>query len=188
MAEEWVRDAHNEARVMANLRVKTSKASGAAEQKNHELIVNLKVEERERRSAKADLKNAQDQVEEQRKKLHYAEIELAMAKQQVTDLKTELKKAKEAAWTAKEAAEASEQKSYNLGVQEIEARLAEELAEVCKEYCQEVWTEALNLAGVPAASEWRRANNIYYLPDIREAPTALLGPIADVAPAITVSE
>ena len=69
------------------------------------------------------------------------------------NLKIELEKAKKAAWTAKEAAEASEQKSYNLGVQEIEARLAEELAEVCREYCQEVWTKALTLASVPKASK-----------------------------------
>ena len=65
-------------------------------------------EERERRSAEAGLKNAQDQAEEQYKKLHYAEIELAMAKQQAADLKVELVKAKEATQMAKEAAEASE--------------------------------------------------------------------------------
>ena len=40
----------------------------------------LIAKERERRSAEAGLKKAQDQVEEQCKKLHYAEIELATAK------------------------------------------------------------------------------------------------------------
>ena len=50
-------------------------------------------------------------------------------------MKAKLEKAKEAARAAKEAAEASEQASYNLGVQEIEVRLAEELAEVCRDYC-----------------------------------------------------
>ena len=65
-------------------------------------------EERERRSAEAGLKNAQDQAEEQHKKLHYAEIELAMAKQQAANLKVELVKAKEATQMAKEAAKASE--------------------------------------------------------------------------------
>ena len=39
------------------------------------------MEENERRSAKAGLKNAQEQAENQCKKLHYAEIELAMARQ-----------------------------------------------------------------------------------------------------------
>lgn len=49
--------------------------------------------------------------------------------------------------------EASEWALYDLGVQETEVRLVEELAEVCRDYCREVWTEALNLAGVPATSE-----------------------------------
>ena len=53
-----------------------------------------------RKSAKVSLKNAQMQTEEQRQKLHYTEIELAMTKQQVVDLKAELKKAKEATQVA----------------------------------------------------------------------------------------
>ena len=59
------------------------------------------------------------------------------------DLKVELEKAKEA---ARVAADASKKKFYDLRVQETEARLTEELAEVCRDYYQEVWTEALNLA------------------------------------------
>ena len=51
---------------------------------------------------------------------------------------------------AKEAAKASKQSSYKLGVQETEVQLANELAKVCRDYCKEVWLEALNLAGVPA--------------------------------------
>jgi len=43
--------------------------------------------------------------------------------------------------------------SYNLGLEETEIRLAEELAEVCREYCKKVWMEALNLVGVPTTSE-----------------------------------
>ena len=39
---------------------------------------------------------------------------------------------------AKEAAKALEQASYDCGVQEIEIQLAEELAEVCRDYCKEV--------------------------------------------------
>ena len=58
MAKEWVKDAHNEARVEANLHAETNKAFGAAEQKNQELTVKLTTKERERRSAKAGLKNA----------------------------------------------------------------------------------------------------------------------------------
>ena len=63
--------------------------------------------ERER-SIEADLKNVQDQAEEQCKKLYYAEIELATAKQQVVDLKAELKKANEADWMTKKAVKVSE--------------------------------------------------------------------------------
>ena len=96
-------------------------------------------------------------------------------------MKDELGKAKEAAQTAKEVAKASKQASYDLGVQETEVHLAEELAEVYKNYCQEVWAEALNLVGAPAASEWRKAENIYYPPNIREF-LAALPPLATPAP------
>ena len=51
--------------------------------------------------------------------------------------------------------------------------MADELVEVCRDYCKEVWLEALNLAWVPAASERRKARNIYYSPDIREVPADL---------------
>lgn len=85
----------------------------------------------------------------------------------------ELKKAQEAARVAKEAAKASVQVSYNLGVEETEIHLAEELAEVFKDYCPKVWAEALNLARVPTTWEWRKAKNVYYPPDIRAMPIAL---------------
>ena len=56
--------------------------------------------------------------------------------------------------------------SYEHGVQEIEIRLADELAKVCRDYCKEVWAEALNWAGVPSTSEWRSVENIFYPEDI----------------------
>ena len=89
-----------------------------------------------------------------------------------------MEKAKEAARTAKEAIRASKKASYDRGVQETEVHLAEELAKECRDYCQEVWVEALNLASVPATSEWRKAENIYYPVDIREVPIALPSPAA----------
>lgn len=52
------------------------------------------------------------------------------------NLKAELKRTKETSRVTKEAAEASEQASFNLGVQETEVRLAKELAKVCRDYCQ----------------------------------------------------
>ena len=156
MAKEWVKDAQNKARVETNLHAETSKALGTAEQKNQELATKLIAEERGRKSAKVGLKNAQDQAREQCKKLHYAEIELATVKQQVLDLKAELDKAIKVARATKATMKASKQRFYDLGMQESEAYLTKELARVCKEYCLEVWAKALNLARVPATSDWRR--------------------------------
>ena len=85
MAEKWVRDARNKARVKANLRVETDRTLGPAKQKNQELTTQLIVEERAQRSAVADLQNAQDQAEDQRKKLYHTKIELA-----TLELKTDL--------------------------------------------------------------------------------------------------
>ena len=44
-------------------------------------------------------------------------------------------KAKEAAQLAKELAEVERQASYLLSVEETQARLIEELVEVCRDYC-----------------------------------------------------
>ena len=54
---------------------------------------------------------------------------------------------------------------------ETEEKLAEEVAEVCRDYCTVTWNEALNSAGVPTDSELRRAENVYFLEHIREIPT-----------------
>ena len=86
-------------------------------------------------SAEAGLKTAERQAEEQRQKLHSTEINLAMQKQMVIDLQVELQKAKEEVQLAREAAKAEKKASYQLGVEETEIRLAEELSEVCRDYC-----------------------------------------------------
>ena len=138
-----MKDAWNEAKLANNLRAETSKALGTFKQKNKELTIKLIVEERRRKSAEASLKNTQTQVEEQCQKLHYTEIKLATTKQQVMDLKVELEKAKEAAQEAQAATNAARWKFYDLGVQEIEGQLTDELAGVYRDYCFEVWTKAL---------------------------------------------
>ena len=173
MAKEWVKDARNEARVESNLHAEIDRALGVAKKKNQELTTQLIAKEQACRSVEASLENAQDQTEDQHKKLYYTEIELATQKQLVLELKADLQKAKEAARTAKEAAEASEQASYDRGVQETEIRLANELVEVCRDYCKEVWAKALNQARVPAASEQRLVENIFFTEDIREVPVVL---------------
>ena len=38
-----------------------------------------------------------------------------------------------------------------------------------------MWIEALNVAGVPANSEWRKAANVYYLEDLQKALKVALG-------------
>ena len=79
---------------------------------------------------------------------------------------------------AREVFEAAETASYECGVQETETRLAEEVAGVCKDYCKEIWAEALNWARVPATFELRSAENIFYLEDIQEVPAMLPRPAA----------
>ena len=53
---------------------------------------------------------------------------------------------------AREAAEAEKKASYQLDVEETEIRLAEELSEVCRDYCDVTWDKALTVAEVPANS------------------------------------
>ena len=88
-----------------------------------------------RRSAEASLKTAEKQAADQRQLLHVTEINLATKKQAILDLKTALQKAKEEVQLAKEAAEVEKRAAYQLGVEETEARLTEELSEVCRDYC-----------------------------------------------------
>ena len=88
------------------------------------------------------------------------------------DLKAKLQKVKEAAQLVREATEAEKQASYILGVEETHARLTEELVEACKDYCNVMWDETLNVVGVPVDSVLRQPGSIYYYPDIREVPGA----------------
>ena len=96
----------------------------------------------------------------------------------VIDFKVELQKASEAAQLANEAAEAEKQASYLLSVEETQIRLAEELSEVCRDYCNATWDRALRVAVVPADFVWRQLGSIYYHPDIREVPGAISFPSA----------
>jgi len=88
------------------------------------------------------------------------EINLATEKQAILDLKAALQKAKEEVQLAKEAIKAEKRVAYQLGVEETEARLTEELLEVCRDYCSISWAQALNAAGVPADSVMRLPENV----------------------------
>ena len=83
---------------------------------------------------------------------------------------------------AKEASGATKEAAYECGILEIETRLAEEVAGVRRDYCTEVWAEALNRARVPTNSELRRTKNTYFLEDIREVPTMLPPSVVDPFP------
>ena len=123
---------------------------------------------RARDSAKASLKTTEKQFEDIRKQLHYNEINLATEKQLVTELREELRKAREAVQLVKEVAEAEKQAAYTLGVEETQARLTKELYAVCRDYCDISWGKALDVARVPVDSDLRRPESIYYDLEIRE--------------------
>ena len=72
----------------------------------------FKDSDKARLSAKAGLKTMERQMEDQRQKLYMTEINLAIEKQTVLNLKAKLQKAKEAARVAREAAEATMNASY----------------------------------------------------------------------------
>ena len=128
----------------------------------------LKEAVRVRDSAEAGLKTTEKQFEDIRKQLHYIEINLATEKQLVTELREELRKAREATQLLKEAAEAEKQAAYTLGIGETQARLTEEFSAVCRDYCDISWDKALDVARVPADSGLRRPESISYDPEIRE--------------------
>ena len=69
---------------------------------------------------------------------------------------------------AREATEATVNASYERGIANTETRLSEEVVVVCRDYCTESWGVAMDWAGVPADSELRRAESIFFSVDIRE--------------------
>ena len=90
----------------------------------------------------------------------------------MTDLREELRKAREAAQLLKEATEAEKQATYALGVQETQSRLTEEFSTIARDYYDITWGKALDAAGIPADSSLRRLESIYYDSDIRELPSS----------------
>ena len=158
-------------------RTEVEKTVGSLKQENLELVKNFKESEKQRQSAKAGLKSAETQVEDQRQKLFVTETSLATKKQNVLDLKAALQKAedeirrvKEEAQLIREAAEAEKKAAHQLGIQETEARLSEEIREVCRDYCSILWAHALDAVGIPADSALRLPENVFYPQEIRENP------------------
>ena len=97
VAEEWVKNARGETKVALDARVEVEAELGALKEKQAKMAKQLKEAVRARDSVEAGLKTTERQFEEVRKELHYSEINLAMEKQMVTELREELCKAREAA-------------------------------------------------------------------------------------------
>ena len=174
MAEEWVKDARYEAKAKADSQSEIEKEVGNLKEDQARLFEQLNEAVRARDNFEAGLKNAEKQAEEQRKQLHFTEINLATERQLVKDLRDEFQKVREAAQLAKEAAEAEKQVAYMPGVEETQVRLTKELSVIYREYCGISWGKALDAAGVPMDSDLRRPKNVYYDPEICE----LLGPLS----------
>ena len=168
MAEDWVKGACNEARAAFDARSEVEVELGALKENHSKLAEQLKEAVRVRDSAEAGLKTTEKQVEDIYKQLHYNEINLAIKKQLVTELREELRKAREAVQLVKEAAEAEKQAAYTLGVEDTQARLTEESSFVYRDYCDISWGRALDVAGVPVDSDLRRLESIYFDPEIHE--------------------
>ena len=124
-------------------------------------------------SVEAGLKNTTKQVKDLRQQLLQSEAKLATEKQTVSDLKAKLSKVKEAARVAREVAEAAVATSYDRGVRDTEVRLTEEVAAVCRDYITMSWGVALDRVAVPADSDLRKVENIFFSEDIREIPDSV---------------
>ena len=177
MAEEFCRGNSSRAEVETQARAEVEKTLGSLQHNYAELMDKFKESENRRKSADAGLKTAESQAENQRKELFATQINLATEKQAVQDLKTalqkvedELRRVREEAQLIREATEAEKSASRQLGAQETEARLSEEIPEVCRDYCSILWAHALDAAGVPADSVLRLPENIFYPEEIRENP------------------
>ena len=170
MAEEWVKNARGETRLALDARAEAEAQLGALKEKQAKMAEQLKETVRARDSVEAGLKTTERKFEEVRNELHYSEINLATEKQMVTELREELRKAKEAAQLLKEATEAEKQAAYDLGVQETQSRLTEEFSAVARDYCDITWGKALDVAEIPANSNLRWPESIYYDSNIRELP------------------
>ena len=118
VAEEWVKNSRSETRVALDARDVAKAQLGALKDKQAKMVEQVKDALRQQDSAEAGLKTTERQVEGIRKELHYCEINLATEKQMVTELREELRKAREAAQLLKEATKAEKQAVYDLGVQE----------------------------------------------------------------------
>ena len=146
------------AEVQSNLAAE--KAAGVLKLEKERLNKEIKEVIKARDSDEAGLKTTTKQAEDMRQQLYLSEINLATEKQMVSDLKAQLLQVKEAVVAA----------SYERGMANTEARLIEGVAVVCRDYVTESWGVAMDRVVVPADSDLRRIENIFFPKDIREVP------------------
>ena len=122
MAEEFCRGDRNRAEAETQARKEMQKALGSLKHDHLELKEKFKDSENRRKSAEVGLKNAETQAEDQRKELYTTQINLAIEKQAVLELKTalqkvedELRRVKEEAQLIREAAEVEKNAARQLG-------------------------------------------------------------------------
>ena len=170
VAEEWVKNSHEEINAEIQSRFAAEKAAGVLKLEKDSLADKFEEATQAKDNALAGLKTTEKQVEDMCQKLHVTEINLATKKQSVLDLKAQMQQAEGAARVAREAVEATVKASYEHGVLDTEARLTEEVVVVCKDYCTKSRGVAMDRARVPVDSELRRVENIFFPEDILEIP------------------
>ena len=80
MAEEWIKNAHSEARAAMDAWFETEVELGALKENHSKMAEQLKEAVRARDSVEAGLKTTERQFKEIHKELHYTEINLATEK------------------------------------------------------------------------------------------------------------
>ena len=101
-----MKNTRSEVRAAFDARSEVEVELGTLKENHSKMAEQLKETVRARDSAEAGLNTMEKQFEDIRKQLHYTEINMAIEKQLVTELRKELCKAREAAQLFKEAAEA----------------------------------------------------------------------------------
>ena len=90
MAEDWLRSASNKFDIETQNRHDVDKALGVVNHEKTQMAEKFKPLESARKSAEAGLKNAEAQVEDQRKELYTTQLNLATEQAAILDLKAKL--------------------------------------------------------------------------------------------------
>ena len=96
MAEDWVRSATNSFNAAIQNLHDVKKALSTTNHEKTQLAEKLKVAKNEWKSAKAGLKSAEAQAEDQCKEFYTTQLNLATKKAAILDLQSKLQRAKEA--------------------------------------------------------------------------------------------